>query len=125
MCVKGVVCVGLHAYACGTGIGSNAKHTHIPTHARAHWVWHTRLRTIPYLISTLSHSHTLSFSHTSHPHTAQWTGIPISKLVSSERERLLGLADELHKRIVGQDDAVNAVATAVQRSRCVRARWQA
>jgi ATP-dependent Clp protease ATP-binding subunit ClpB len=47
----------------------------------------------------------------------QWTGIPISKLVSSERERLLGLADELHKRIVGQYDAVNAVATAVQRSR--------
>lgn len=47
----------------------------------------------------------------------QWTGIPISKLVSSERERLLGLADELHKRIVGQEDAVNAVATAVQRSR--------
>jgi ATP-dependent Clp protease ATP-binding subunit ClpB len=48
----------------------------------------------------------------------QWTGIPISKLVSSERERLLGLADELHKRIIGQEDAVNAVATAVQRSRC-------
>jgi ATP-dependent Clp protease ATP-binding subunit ClpB len=47
----------------------------------------------------------------------QWTGIPISKLVSSERERLLGLADELHKRIIGQEDAVNAVATAVQRSR--------
>jgi hypothetical protein len=47
----------------------------------------------------------------------QWTGIPISKLVSSERERLLGLADELHRRIIGQEDAVNAVATAVQRSR--------
>jgi len=47
----------------------------------------------------------------------QWTGIPIAKLVASERERLLGLADELHKRIVGQEDAVNAVATAVQRSR--------
>jgi ATP-dependent Clp protease ATP-binding subunit ClpB len=47
----------------------------------------------------------------------QWTGIPISKLVSSERERLLALADELHKRIIGQEDAVNAVATAVQRSR--------
>jgi len=42
----------------------------------------------------------------------QWTGIPISKLVSSERERLLGLGDELHKRIVGQEAAVNAVATA-------------
>lgn len=60
----------------------------------------------------------LSFSHTLlTPLQPQWTGIPISKLVSSERERLLGLADELHKRIVGQEDAVNAVATAVQRSR--------
>lgn len=42
----------------------------------------------------------------------------MSKLVASERERLLGLSAELHRRIVGQEDAVNAVATAVQRSRC-------
>eukprot|EP00878_Enallax_costatus_P019636 GHUV01020719.1.p1 GENE.GHUV01020719.1~~GHUV01020719.1.p1 ORF type:complete len:799 (+),score=193.45 GHUV01020719.1:113-2509(+) len=48
---------------------------------------------------------------------SKWTGIPISKLVKDERQRLLGLADELHKRIVGQEDAVNAVATAIQRSR--------
>jgi ATP-dependent Clp protease ATP-binding subunit ClpA len=52
-------------------------------------------------------------------HTTQWTGIPIAKLVASERERLLGLATELHRRIIGQADAVEAVATAIQRSRCV------
>ena len=46
---------------------------------------------------------------------ARWTGIPVSKLVSSERQRLLGLADELHKRVIGQDEAVEAVADAVQR----------
>lgn len=42
----------------------------------------------------------------------------MSKLVASEREKLLHLSDELHKRVVGQDDAVEAVADAIQRSRC-------
>ena len=46
---------------------------------------------------------------------ARWTGIPVSKLVASERQKLLGLADELHKRVIGQDEAVEAVADAVQR----------
>lgn len=49
-------------------------------------------------------------------------GIPVSKLVASEREKLLQLSDELHKRVVGQDDAVEAVADAIQRSRFVAAR---
>jgi hypothetical protein len=44
-------------------------------------------------------------------------GIPVSKLVASEREKLLHLDDELHKRVVGQGDAVEAVADAIQRSR--------
>ncbi len=48
---------------------------------------------------------------------AKWTGIPVSKLVESERDKLLHLEDELHKRVVGQDEAVTAVAEAIQRSR--------
>ncbi|WJX65682.1 Chaperone protein ClpB3, chloroplastic [Trifolium repens] len=48
---------------------------------------------------------------------SKWTGIPISKLQQSEREKLLYLEDELHKRLVGQDPAVKAVAEAIQRSR--------
>jgi ATP-dependent Clp protease ATP-binding subunit ClpB len=48
---------------------------------------------------------------------SKWTGIPVSKLVAGEREKLLLLGDELHKRVVGQDEAVQAVAEAVQRSR--------
>lgn len=48
---------------------------------------------------------------------ARWTGIPVSKLTSSDRERLLHLADHLHQRIMGQDIAVDAVAEAVLRSR--------
>jgi ATP-dependent Clp protease ATP-binding subunit ClpB len=48
---------------------------------------------------------------------SKWTGIPISKLVESEMEKLLHLEDELHKRVVGQDEAVTAVADAIQRSR--------
>ena len=45
------------------------------------------------------------------------TGIPITKLVASEREKLLHLTDELHNRIIGQEEAVGAVAEAIQRSR--------
>ncbi|KAK9811777.1 hypothetical protein WJX72_009807 [[Myrmecia] bisecta] len=48
---------------------------------------------------------------------AKWTGIPITKLVESEREKLLSLTDELHRRVIGQDEAVEAVADAIQRSR--------
>ncbi|MDD2385857.1 MAG: ATP-dependent chaperone ClpB [Bacteroidales bacterium] len=48
---------------------------------------------------------------------SRWTGIPVSKMVLSEREKLLRLEDELHKRVIGQDDAITAVADAVRRSR--------
>lgn len=48
---------------------------------------------------------------------AKWTGIPVSKMLESERSKLLRLEDELHKRVVGQDDAVTAVANAIRRSR--------
>ena len=48
---------------------------------------------------------------------SKWTGIPISKLVESEMEKLLHLEDELHQRVIGQDEAVTAVADAIQRSR--------
>lgn len=48
---------------------------------------------------------------------SKWTGIPISKLIASEREKLLSLPEELHKRVIGQDEAVAAVADAIQRSR--------
>ncbi|MEB3882326.1 ATP-dependent chaperone ClpB [Lyngbya sp. CCY1209] len=48
---------------------------------------------------------------------SKWTGIPISKLVESEKEKLLHLDDELHERVIGQDEAVTAVADAIQRSR--------
>eukprot|EP01026_Neomeris_dumetosa_P053769 TRINITY_DN4809_c0_g2_i3.p1 TRINITY_DN4809_c0_g2~~TRINITY_DN4809_c0_g2_i3.p1 ORF type:complete len:756 (-),score=122.42 TRINITY_DN4809_c0_g2_i3:344-2611(-) len=48
---------------------------------------------------------------------SKWTGIPLSKLVESERDKLLHLADELHKRVIGQDVAVESVADAIQRSR--------
>ena len=48
---------------------------------------------------------------------AKWTGIPVQKMLQSEREKLLRLEDELHKRIVGQEDAIKAVADAVRRSR--------
>ena len=48
---------------------------------------------------------------------SRWTGIPVSKMLESERDKLLRLEDELHKRVVGQDEAVEAVADAVRRSR--------
>ena len=48
---------------------------------------------------------------------SKWTGIPLSKLVESEMEKLLNLEDELHKRVIGQDEAVTAVADSIQRSR--------
>jgi len=48
---------------------------------------------------------------------SKWTGIPITKLVQSEMDKLLHLEDELHHRVIGQDEAVTAVADAIQRSR--------
>ncbi|MCU0415009.1 MAG: ATP-dependent chaperone ClpB [Ignavibacteriaceae bacterium] len=48
---------------------------------------------------------------------SKWTGIPVSKMLESERSKLLKLEDELHHRVVGQDEAVNAVANAIRRSR--------
>ncbi len=48
---------------------------------------------------------------------AKWTGIPVAKLVQSEMEKLLKLEDQLHQRVVGQNQAVTAVADAIQRSR--------
>ena len=47
----------------------------------------------------------------------RWTGIPVSRMLESERTKLLHLEDELHKRVIGQDEAVRAVADAVRRSR--------
>ena len=48
---------------------------------------------------------------------AKWTGIPVTRLMAGEKEKLLHLPEELHRRVVGQDQAVEAVAEAVQRSR--------
>ena len=48
---------------------------------------------------------------------SRWTGIPVSKMLQSEREKLLHLEDELHQRVVGQDEAIRAIADAVRRSR--------
>ena len=48
---------------------------------------------------------------------SRWTGIPVSKLAKGEKERLLSLGEELHKRVVGQDEAVQAVSEAILRSR--------
>ena len=48
---------------------------------------------------------------------AKWTGIPVKRMLESEREKLLRMEDALHKRVVGQDDAIEAVSDAVRRSR--------
>ncbi len=48
---------------------------------------------------------------------AKWTGIPVSRMLESERSKLLRLEDELHKRVVGQDEAVSAIANAIRRAR--------
>ncbi|MGA1227189.1 MAG: ATP-dependent chaperone ClpB [Tamlana sp.] len=48
---------------------------------------------------------------------AKWTGIPVTKMLQSEREKLLKLEDQLHKRVVGQNEAIEAVSDAVRRSR--------
>ena len=48
---------------------------------------------------------------------SRWTGIPVTKMLQSEKDKLLHLEDELHKRVIGQDEAITAVADAVRRSR--------
>src|SRR5690606_23034052 len=48
---------------------------------------------------------------------SRWTGIPVTKMVQSEREKLLHLEEELHKRVAGQDEAIEAISDAIRRSR--------
>ena len=48
---------------------------------------------------------------------SRWTGVPVSRMLEAERSKLLKLEDELHKRVIGQDDAVRAVSDAVRRNR--------
>ncbi|MGN1173360.1 MAG: ATP-dependent Clp protease ATP-binding subunit, partial [Muribaculaceae bacterium] len=48
---------------------------------------------------------------------SRWTGIPVNKMVQSEKDKLLHLEEELHKRVIGQDEAISAIADAVRRSR--------
>ncbi len=48
---------------------------------------------------------------------SKWTGIPVTKMLQTEKEKLLHLEDELHKRVIGQDDAIRAISDAVRRSR--------
>src|SRR3712207_105992 len=48
---------------------------------------------------------------------SRWTGIPVSKMLQSEKDKLLHLEEELHKRVIGQDEAIEAVSDAVRRSR--------
>ena len=48
---------------------------------------------------------------------SRWTGIPVNKMLQSERDKLLHLEQELHLRVVGQDEAIAAVSDAVRRSR--------
>lgn len=48
---------------------------------------------------------------------SRWTGIPVNKMLQSEKDKLLNLEDELHKRVVGQDEAISAVSNAIRRSR--------
>lgn len=48
---------------------------------------------------------------------ARWTGIPLSKMLQSEREKLLNIEDELHKRVIGQEEGIEAISNAIRRSR--------
>ena len=48
---------------------------------------------------------------------SKWTGIPVSKMLEGEREKLLGMEDNLHRRVIGQEAAVTAVSNAVRRAR--------
>src|SRR3546814_14809940 len=48
---------------------------------------------------------------------SKWTGIPVDRMLEGEREKLLAMEANLHKRVIGQDEAIGAVATAVRRAR--------
>ena len=48
---------------------------------------------------------------------SKWTGIPVSKMLEGEREKLLKMDEALHQRVIGQDEAVNSVSNAIRRSR--------
>ena len=48
---------------------------------------------------------------------SRWTGIPVNKMMQREKDKLLHLEEELHKRVVGQNEAITAIADAVRRSR--------
>lgn len=48
---------------------------------------------------------------------AKWTGIPVQKMLQSEKDKLLNMEDVLHQRVIGQDEAIAAVSNAVRRSR--------
>lgn len=48
---------------------------------------------------------------------ARWTGIPVSRMLESERDKLLRMEQDLHQRVIGQDEAVEAVSNAIRRSR--------
>ncbi|MDE9456234.1 hypothetical protein KKJ05_21460, partial [Xenorhabdus bovienii] len=48
---------------------------------------------------------------------ARWTGVPVSRMLESEKDKLLRMEQELHKRVIGQNEAVNAVSNAIRRSR--------
>lgn len=50
---------------------------------------------------------------------SRWTGIPVSRMLASEREKLLNMEAELHKRVIGQDRAIEVISDAVRRSRAV------
>ncbi len=52
---------------------------------------------------------------------AKWTGIPVSKMLESEKQKLLRMEEDLHQRVIGQEEAIAAVANAIRRS---RAGWQ-
>jgi ATP-dependent Clp protease ATP-binding subunit ClpB len=56
-------------------------------------------------------------ARTSPRSSPSWTGIPVSKLLEGEREKLLHMEERLHKRVVGQDEAIRAVSNAVRRAR--------
>ncbi|MBL4760437.1 MAG: ATP-dependent chaperone ClpB [Mariprofundaceae bacterium] len=84
--------------------------------------------TLPALEKELSEAESVGHSHTGMLQeevteeeiaqvVARWTGIPVTRLMQGEREKLLRLADELHKRVIGQDEAVQSVADAVLRAR--------
>ena len=81
----------------------------------------TKLEQLQTEIANQSKGNTLIKEEVTHDDIAEvvakWTGIPVTKMLQTEREKLLKLEDELHKRVVGQEEAIQAVSDAVRRSR--------